>query len=307
MPSTRFLVSRLINTLIVILGVATATFFLARITGDPVDQLLPMEATKEARDALRHQLGLDQPLPLQYVRFLSDTAQGKFGTSIRYREPAVRMYLDRLPATIELVVCAVIVSVVIGILLGMLAALFHKRLIDTIVSWLALVGQAVPGFYLGLMLILVLSLQFKLLPTGGRGTWQQLIMPTLVLSGNYIALFARMTRSSFLDTARLDFVRTARAKGLGPRRVNVKHVLRSALIPIVTLIGLQIGGLFSGAVVAETIFTWPGIGRLAVDAIFARDFPVVQTVVILSATIFVLVNFAVDLIYTVVDPRISYA
>lgn len=307
MPSTRFLLNRFFNTLIVILGVATATFFLARITGDPVDQLLPMEATQEARDALRRQLGLDVPPALQYTRFLSDIVRGEFGTSIRYREPALRMYLDRLPATVELVVCAVVVSVFIGILLGMLAALHHKGFIDHVVSWIALVGQAVPGFYLGLMLILVLSLQFGLLPTGGRGTWQQLIMPTLVLSGNYIALFARMTRSSFLDTAKLDFVRTARAKGLGPRAVNVKHVLRSALIPIVTLVGLQIGGLFSGAVVAETVFTWPGIGRLAVDAIFARDFPVVQTVVILSATIFVLVNLAVDLIYVVVDPRISYA
>lgn len=307
MPSTRFLITRLVNTLIVILGVATVTFFLARITGDPVDQLLPMEATQEAREALRRQLGLDAPVIVQYGRFLSEIGQGEFGISIRYRESSLKMYMDRLPATIELVVCAVLFSVVVGVLLGMLAALNHKGPIDAVVSWIALVGQAVPGFYLGIMLILVFSLHFSLLPTGGRGTWQQLIMPTLVLSGNYIALFARMTRSSFLDTAKLDFVRTARAKGLGPRPVNFKHVLRSALIPIVTLIGLQIGGLFSGAVVAETIFTWPGVGRLAVDAIFARDFPVLQTVVILSATIFVVVNLLVDLVYVFVDPRISYA
>lgn len=307
MPSTRFLANRLINTLIVILGVATVTFYLARITGDPVDQLLPMEATQEAREALRRQLGLDDPLIVQYGRFLTDIVRGEFGTSIRYRESALQMYIDRLPATIELVVCAVVVSVLIGVLLGMLAALNHNGVIDNIVSWIALVGQAVPGFYLGIMLILLFSLQWGLLPTGGRGTWQQLIMPTSVLSGNYIALFARMTRSSFLDTAKLDFVRTAHAKGLGPTSINVKHVLRSALIPIVTLIGLQVGGLFSGAVVAETIFTWPGVGRLAVDSIFARDFPVLQTVVILSATIFVLVNLIVDLLYVVVDPRVTYA
>lgn len=307
MPSTRFLVSRFINTIIVILGVATVTFYLARITGDPVDQLLPMEATQEAREALRRELGLDAPMIVQYGRFLSDIARAEFGTSIRYRESALQMYMDRLPATVELVVCAVLVSVLVGVLLGMLAALNHNGFIDNIVSWIALLGQAVPGFYLGIMLILLFSLHWSLLPTGGRGTWQQLIMPTIVLSGNYIALFARMTRSSFLDTAKLDFVRTARAKGLGPRTINFKHVLRSALIPIVTLVGLQIGGLFSGAVVAETIFTWPGVGRLAVDSIFARDFPVLQTVVILSATIFVLVNLLVDLVYVMVDPRISYA
>ncbi|HET8986597.1 MAG TPA: ABC transporter permease, partial [Trueperaceae bacterium] len=169
-----------------------------------------------------------------------------------------------------------------------------------------LIGQAVPAFYLGLMMILLFSLQWSLLPTGGRGTWQQLIMPTVVLSGYYVALMARMTRAAFLDAVRLDFVRTARAKGLPESRVNLKHVLRAALIPIVTLIGLQIGGLFSGAVVTETVFTWPGIGRLAVDAIYARDFPVMQTVVIMSATIFVLVNLVVDMLYAVIDPRITY-
>ncbi len=306
MRSGSYLLRRLGNTLVVILGVATATFFLARITGDPVDQLLPLEATQEAREALRRQLGLDAPLPVQYGRFLADVVQGEFGNSIRYSEPALGMYLSRLPATVELVVAAVVVTVVVGVGLGMLAALNHGRVWDAVVSWIALLGQAVPGFYLGLMLILVVSLQWGLLPTGGRGTWQQLIMPTIVLSSYYVALMARMTRAAVLETLRLDFVRTARAKGLSDRAVNLKHVLRAALIPIVTLIGLQIGGLFSGAVVAETVFTWPGIGRLAVDAIFARDFPVVQTVVIMSATIFVLVNLAVDLLYAVIDPRISY-
>jgi peptide/nickel transport system permease protein len=216
------------------------------------------------------------------------------------------MYWQRLPATVELVIAAVLLSVVLGVALGILAAIKHGTFIDTLVSWFALIGQAVPAFYLGLMMILLFSLQWSLLPTGGRGTWQQLIMPTIVLSGYYVALMARMTRAAFLDTVRLDFVRTARAKGLPESRVNLKHVLRAALIPIVTLIGLQIGGLFSGAVVTETVFTWPGIGRLAVDAIYARDFPVMQTVVIMSATIFVLVNLVVDMLYAVIDPRITY-
>lgn len=301
-----YLLRRLGNTLIVILGVAAATFFLARVSGDPVNQLLPMEASAETRAALRRELGLDAPLLVQFGRFLSEAVRGDFGTSIRYGEPAMRMYWQRFPATAELVVAAVTVSVVLGIGFGVLAAVYHGSKLDDLIMGLALVGQAVPGFYMGLMLILLFSLSWGLLPTGGRGTWQQLIMPTIVLSSHYVALTSRMTRSSFLETMRLDFVRTARAKGLSPVRVLFKHVLRAALIPIVTLIGLQVGGLFSGAVVAETVFTWPGVGRLAMDAIYARDFPVVQTVVILSAVIFVLVNLLVDILYVIIDPRIKY-
>jgi peptide/nickel transport system permease protein len=299
-------VRRLGNTLLVLLGVVTATFFLARLSGDPIDQLVPIGTPVEAREALRRQLGLDAPLPAQYLQFLTSTIQGDFGTSLRYGEPALAMYVQRFPATLELVIAAVLASVVIGIGLGVLAAVNHGRTIDTVVMWFALLGQAVPGFYLGLMMILLFSLQWSLLPTGGRGTWQQLIMPTIMLASYYVALTARMTRSSFLETLNLDFVRTARAKGLPGRTLLFKHVLRAALIPIVTLIGLQIGGLFSGAVVAETIFTWPGIGRLAVDAIYARDFPVVQATVILSATIFVMINLIVDIAYVAIDPRISY-
>ncbi len=301
-----YLIRRLGNTVLILLGVATATFFLARISGDPIDQLMPIGTPIEAREALRIELGLDAPLVVQYGRFLVETAQGKFGTSLRYGEPALRMYLDRLPATVELVIGAVLLTVVFGIGLGVLAAANHGKFLDTLIMWGALFGQAVPGFYLGLMLMLFLSLQLGLLPTGGRGTWQQLIMPTAVLASYYVALTSRMTRSSFLETMHLDFVRTARAKGLPERRILLKHVLRAALIPIITLIGLQVGGLFSGAVVAETVFTWPGIGRLAIDAIYARDFPVVQTVVILSASIFVAVNLLVDLAYLFIDPRISY-
>lgn len=298
---------RLFNTLLVLLGVATATFFLARISGDPIDQLVPIGTPVEAREALRRQLGLDAPLPAQYVAFLADTARGDFGRSLRYNDDAFAMYRQRFPATLELVAAAIAASLVFGIGLGVLAAVQHGKWVDTFVMWIAMLGQAVPGFYLGLMMILLLSLQWGLLPTGGRGTWQQLLMPTIMLSTYYVALTARLTRSSFLETLKLDFVRTARAKGLPTRTLLFKHVLRAALIPIVTLVGLQVGGLFSGAVVAETVFTWPGIGRLAVDAIFARDFPVVQATVILSAAIFVLVNLLVDIAYVFIDPRITYA
>lgn len=307
MGVTVFGLRRLVSTLIVLLGVATATFFLTRMSGDPVDQMLPMGAPVEAKLALRKRLGLNQPLPIQYGKFLSATARGDFGNSIRYSEPALTMYLQRLPATIELVIGAVIVTILVGVGAGILAAVNHGKVIDSVVMGGALIGQAVPAFYLGLMSILLFSLQLHWLPTGGRGEFRQLFMPVLVLSGYYTALMARITRTAVLETMRLEFVRTAMAKGLGRWRVLGKHVMRPALIPIVTLLGLQIGGLFSGAVIAETVFTWPGVGRLAVEAIYARDFPVVQTTVIMSACIFVLVNFSVDLLYAVIDPRIKYA
>lgn len=300
-------IRRLGSTLVVLLGVATATFFLSRMSGDPVDQLLPMGAPVEAKVALRQRLGLDQPLPVQYVKFLTATARGDFGNSIRYSEPALAMYWQRLPATVELVVGAVVLTILVGIGAGILAAVNHGKFIDSLVMGGALIGQAVPAFYLGLMFILLFALQLHWVPTGGRGELRQLIMPVVVLSGYYIALMARITRAAVLETMRLEFVRTAMAKGLARWRVLGKHVMRPALIPIVTLVGLQVGGLFSGAVVAETVFTWPGVGRLAVDAIYARDFPVVQTTVIMSACIFVLVNLAVDMLYAVIDPRIQYA
>jgi peptide/nickel transport system permease protein len=220
--------------------------------------------------------------------------------------PALELFWRRFPATAELVLYSILVSIVIGIPLGIVAAARRGTAIDSAVMGLALFGQAIPGFYLGLMMILVFSVQFGFLPTGGRGTWQQLVMPTAVLSSYLVALIARMTRSSCLEVLGQDFIRTARAKGLRERTVLLKHVLKAALIPIITLIGLQVGTLFSGAVVTETVFSWPGVGRLAIEAIYSRDFPVVQVVVILSATVFVLVNVIVDILYAIIDPRIRY-
>lgn len=303
---TRYLLQRAGNTLIVLIGVLAITFFLLRLTGDPVALLLPLDATPQAEAALRTSLGLDKPLPVQFGTYLVAITKGDFGRSLRYREPALKLFRDRFPATVELVLASITIAVLLGIPLGILAASVRGTKLDSFIMGTALIGQAIPGFYLGLMMILLFSVQWGLLPTGGRGTLAQLVMPTVVLSSYLIALITRMTRSSILETLNQDYARTARAKGLSERVVLFKHALKPALVPVVTLIGLQIGTLFSGAVVTETVFSWPGIGRLAMEAISSRDFPVVQTVVLISAVVFVLMNVLVDLAYAVLDPRIRY-
>lgn len=303
---TTFLIRRAFNTVLVLLGVATVTFFLLRLTGDPVAALLPLDATPEAVARMRAQLGMDKPLYMQYLNYLGSIVQGDFGISLRYREPAIELFSQRLPASIELLTASVLLSLSIGVPAGIIAAMNRGKTIDSIVMGFALLGQAVPAFYLGLMLMLFFSVQLGWLPTGGRGTFSQLIMPTVVLGAYLMALTARMTRSSLLETFGRDYIRTARAKGLASRIVVYKHALKPALIPIITVVGLQVGTLFSGAVVTETVFTWPGIGRLAMEAISSRDFPVVQATVVISSTMFVLVNVITDVLYGVIDPRVRY-
>lgn len=303
---TTFLIRRALNTVLVLLGVATVTFFLLRLTGDPVAALLPLDATPEAIARMRAQLGMDKPLGIQYVNYLGNILQGDFGISLRYREPALELFKSRFPATLELLAAAVALSLAVGIPAGIIAARNRGKPIDSAVMAFALFGQAVPAFYLGLMLMLFFSVQLGWLPTGGRGTVQQLIMPTFVLGAYLMALTARMTRSSLLETFGRDYIRTAKAKGLAGRIVVYKHALKPALIPIITVVGLQVGMLFSGAVVTETVFTWPGIGRLAMEAISSRDFPVVQCVVVISSSLFVFVNVVTDVLYGIVDPRVRY-
>lgn len=303
---TTFLIRRALNTVLVLLGVATVTFFLLRLTGDPVAALLPLDATPEAIARMRAQLGMDKPLGIQYLNYLGNIVQGDFGVSLRYREPALELFKQRFPATLELLGTSVALSLLIGIPAGIIAAMRRGKAIDSIVMAFALLGQAVPAFYLGLMLMLFFSVQLGWLPTGGRGTLAQLIMPTFVLGAYLMALTARMTRSSLLETFGRDYIRTARAKGLTQRVVVYKHALKPALIPIITVVGLQVGTLFSGAVVTETVFSWPGIGRLAMEAISSRDFPVVQAVVVISSVLFVLVNVLTDVLYGIIDPRVRY-
>ncbi len=301
-----YILRRLLLTLPVLAGIVLITFLLARLSGDPTDLLLPPNATDEAREAFRSVNGLDRPLWEQFVTFAIKAVTGDFGTSLRFEQPAMQLVLDRLPATAELAAATMVIALSIGIPAGVIAATQRGHMADGLIRAIMLLGQAVPSFFLGVLGIIVFATWLRWLPTGGRGDWSQLVLPATTLAFNLVALIARVTRSCMLDVLKQDYVRTARAKGVWESRVIWLHALRNAFIPVLTVIGLQVGLLLGGVVVTETIFSWPGVGRLAIQAIYARDFPVVQAVVFVFAVIFVLVNLVVDLLYALLDPRIGY-
>lgn len=303
---TAFIIRRVLQAALVILGVSLITFLLLQVSGDPASLLLPLEASPADLERLRSTLGLNAPLHVQYLRFLSALVQGDLGTSITYRDPALELVLDRLPATLLLGLSALALAVIVALPLGIIAALNPNTWLDRLGMSLALFGQSVPIYWMGIMLILLFSVQLGWLPTGGRGGFENLILPVVTLSLYSMARTARMVRSSLLDVLSEDYVRTARAKGLLSHVIVLKHALRNASLPILTVIGLDLGNLLGGAVITETIFAWPGIGRLAVQAIYARDYPVVQATVILGALIYVFVNLIVDVFYAWLDPRVRY-
>jgi peptide/nickel transport system permease protein len=299
-----YIFKRLLQALLVLLGVMTLVFFLLHLSGDPTQLLLPLDATAAERAAFRARMGFNDPLPLQYIRFALDVISGNLGFSYRHSEPAVTLVLDRLPATFQLTGSALIAATGLAVPIGVIAAVKRGTAVDSIAMALALLGQAMPVYWLGLMLILLFSVTLQMLPSGGRGGWETLILPAATLAVFSMARIARLTRSGMLDVLSQDYVRTARAAGIPTRTVVFKFGLRNAAIPLITVIGLEFGVLLGGAVITETIFSWPGVGRLAVDSIFARDYPVVQAVVLVLASIFVLINIAVDVLYTYMDPRI---
>jgi peptide/nickel transport system permease protein len=299
-----YIVKRLLQALLVLLGVMTLVFFLLHLSGDPTQLLLPLDATAAERAAFRARMGFNDPLPLQYIRFAFDVISGNLGFSYRHSEPAVNLVLERLPATFQLTGSALIAATGLAVPIGVIAAVKRGTAVDSITMALALLGQAMPVYWLGLMLILLFSVTLQMLPSGGRGGWETLILPAATLAVFSMARIARMTRSGMLDVLSQDYIRTARAAGIPTRTVVFKSGLRNAAIPLITVIGLEFGVLLGGAVITETIFSWPGVGRLAVDSIFARDYPVVQAVVLVLASIFVLINIAVDVLYTYMDPRI---
>lgn len=301
-----YLVRRLLATLPVLLGISFVSFMLLHLSGDPTDFLLPIDVPEATRQAFRREHGFDQHVMLQFWDFLRKAVTGDFGMSLRFQQPAGSLVWERVGATTELAGAAMLVALVVGIPAGAIAAYRYGGVIDRVVRAVALIGQAIPNFYLGVVAIIVCAVWFRVLPSGGRGTWEQLILPALTLGFALVALIARVTRSCMLDALRDDYVRTARAKGLGEAAVVIRHGLRNAFIPVLTVIGLQFGLLLNGVVVTEIVFSWPGIGRLAIQSIYARDFPVVQTIVFLSALTFVALNLIVDLLYAVLDPRISY-
>ncbi len=303
----RHLTTRLGEGLIAIWGVVTIVFIVSRLLGDPAVLLLPIGATEAQLHELRVQLGLDQPLLQQYLTFLLHALKGDFGQSFQFARPALDVVLERLPATAMLAGTALAIGVLIGGLAGALAAIYRGSAIEGLVLLVALLGQATPSFWLGIMLILFFAVQLGWFPTGGYGEWQNLVLPSVTLACFTTASIARLLRSSMLDVMRDDYVRTAYAKGLAPRRIYLWHVGRNSLIPVVTMTGILAGELLGGAAVTETVFAWPGVGRLIVQAIETKDFPVVQAGVAVVAAIFVLVNLLFDLLYGLIDPRIRQA
>jgi peptide/nickel transport system permease protein len=300
-----YLVSRLAQTVLVVFLALSAVFFMSRLGGDPVLLFLPTDIQAKDVEEFRQRLGFNDPLTVQYARFMGGALRGDFGESLRYRRDAMGLVLERLPATLLLAATAVALTLVVAVPVGVLSAVRRNTLVDHVGTVVTVLGQAVPGFWLGLMLIYVFSVQLRWLPTGGTGTLAHLIMPSVVLAAFFSARIARLTRSALLDALGEDYVLTARAKGLSEARVIGKHTLRNSAIPIVTLAGLEVGQLLGGAVIAETIFAWPGLGRLAVQALLNRDFPVVLAAVFVTSVTYTLINLIVDVLYGWLDPRVG--
>ena len=302
----RYIVRRLLLLIPVMLGVSFIVFTIMYFTpGDPAKILLGERAPAAEVAALRTQMGLDAPFLVQFFNFIKNAVQGDFGRSLVTKRPVAEELFARFPATIQLAGSAVLIAVAIGIPVGIISAIKQYSFFDGATMTLALVGVSMPNFWQGLMMILLFSVYLRWLPSSGYGTFRHLIMPALTLGTSSAALITRMTRSSMLEVVRQDYIRTARAKGLEEKVVINRHALKNALIPVVTVVGLQFGYLLGGAVLTETVFSWPGVGRMMVDASRQKDFPVVQAGVLLLALAFSLVNLLVDILYAYIDPRIK--
>jgi ABC-type dipeptide/oligopeptide/nickel transport system permease component len=299
-----YLVRRLWQSVLVLFGVSVVVFLILHLTGDPAALLLPPDATAEDVARFRKSMGFDDPVVVQYVRFLKGALRGDFGESLRHGEPAMGLVVERMPATFELAGAGLLLALCLAIPAGIISAVKRNTLVDYVSTVVALLGQAMPTFWLGIMLILVFSVRLNWLPSSGRGDLQHLILPAITLGLFTTARITRLTRSGMLEVLGQDYIRTARAKGVSEPPVVWKHALKNASIPIVTIVGIELGTVLGGSVITETIFAWPGVGRLSVQAIFNRDYPVVQAAVFLLASTFVIVNLLVDVVYTYLDPRI---
>lgn len=293
------------HLLVVMLGTVSLVFVVLRLTGDPAMMVAPPGATQDDLAAIRRELGLDRSIGVQYVEFLRKLAVGDLADSFRYRRPALEIVGERAVATIQLALIAQLLAIAVAIPLGVIAAIRRDSWIDGALTGLATLGQSIPHFWLGLMAIVVFAVHLGWLPTSGRGGWLHLVLPAITLSSYSMASLTRLMRSSVLEVLGSDYIRTAQAKGLGAVPVLFKHALKNAMIPVVTLTGLQLGVLLSGAVIVETVFAWPGVGRLIIEAIHTRDYPLVQAGVVLMALLFVVVNQGVDLCYRWLDPRMA--
>ena len=301
---TRYVFVRLVRTTLAVFAVTTIVFFVARLTGDPSAVILGGQASEDDVQAYRRLMGWDRPLWAQYLQFLGTASRLDFGDSFYFRVPAMELVLERLPATIELTVAAVLLAVLIGVSLGMVAAALRGSVLDRLLMSLATIGRSLPIFWLALLLILFFAVELRWLPVSGRDGWSSLVLPALSLALVSAAEIARLTRSAMVEVLSNDYIRTATAKGLPQWIVVARHALGNAMNPVLTIVSLQFASLLGGAVVTETIFAWPGLGRLTVTAIQTRDFPVVQAAVFLFAVGFALTNLIVDLLYPIFDPRI---
>ncbi|TPG55402.1 ABC transporter permease [Ewingella americana] len=300
----RYILQRLAQSVLVMFGVSLLIFYSLHLTGDPAAVMMPPGSSQQEIEHFRHSMGFDRSLTWQYWHYLTGVLQGNLGDSLRYSQPVTELIGQRVPATLLLAVTALLWSTAAGLLLGIVSALYQNSVWDLLCRLLAFSGQAVPVFWLGLLLIIVFSLNLRWLPSSGYGSASQLVMPAISLGAYYMSAIARLIRASLIDVMQQDYIRTARAKGLSRWRIVVRHGLRNALIPVVTVQGMYFASLLGGALVTEIIFAWPGIGRLAVQAIQNRDFPLVQAIVLLAALVFVAINLIIDLLYVVLNPRI---
>lgn len=302
----RYLGGRLLQGVVVLWGVATVVFFLMHLSGDPVVLMVSPNATQDEIQRVREMLELDRPLPEQYARYIGRLSHGDLGLSIRHHQPALLLLAERVPATLALTLSALAVSLLVALPLGTLSALRRGTVVDSLSASLSLLGQCVPTFWMGIVLILLFAVQWRLLPAVGAGSPAHLVLPAITLGAYSAALTTRMLRSSLLDVLHEDFVRTARAKGFSEQLVLMRHVLPNAAIPVLTVLALQVGYLLSGAVVVETVFSYPGMGLLVMQSIYGRDFTLVQAFVVLLAAVIVVINLTVDILYSVLDPRIRF-
>src|SRR5438876_9155067 len=299
-----FIATRIVTAILVVFGVSVVTFLLTFLTGDPAEIMLPPGATAQQIEKFRADWGFADPLPVQYWRFLRRAVHGDFGVSLQHGQSSLPLIAARLPATFQLTMTAMVLAIVLAVPLGVLAATHRGGKIDLLTMGVALFGQSVPSFWLAIMMILLFAVSWGWLPTSGRGGWTHVVMPAAAIAINLMALLTRLVRTAVIEVLAEDYVRTARSKGLRELFVLGRHAVPNALIPLVTVIGLQFGYILGGAVVIETIFTWPGVGLFTIQAILNRDYPVVQASVFILATSVVLINLAVDLLYVWLDPRI---
>jgi peptide/nickel transport system permease protein/oligopeptide transport system permease protein len=303
----QYIIRRLISTIPVLFGISLMLFFLLRaLPGDPAQVIAGELATEKEVELIRNQLGLDRPVYVQYAKFLVRIVQFDLGTSTRTQYPVTKEIAPRLLNTVILALAATVLACLLGIPAGIIAAVKPYTTIDMVVTAMALFGMSMPAFWLGLMLIIIFSVKLKLLPVGGSGGAVYLILPAITLAAYLLASIARNTRSAMMEVLAQDYITTARSKGVRERMVIIRHALKNSFIPVITVIGLQFGSLLGGTVLTETVFAWPGLGRLLVSSILARDYPVIQGAILIFALLFVLTNLIVDMLYAYFDPRVRY-